>query len=493
MRRGWVVAALLVAAGCPPAGGAAPVGLYFRLNGDRLDLRAQRAPLGEILQEFARAGVRVRFDPRVKASVSGILAGEDLQRALDSLLGPFDYALIWDVIPGPLGTLPKLSEIHVFQRDRARALETLPDPNRRLEVTSGSNPNGPPYVKDELLIGMKPGTTAEEFLRLVNQIGGMVVGSVPELGIYQIRFPPNTNIDGLVQQLRQNPAVAEVEPNYVVQMPPAAAAAAASAASAPPSGRRDGALPVAILDSGLSAQAGLQDWVVGSYDALRPDQALDDTAGHGTQMALIASGAVLPDGADGGEGLPLVAVRAFDDNGNASSYSLMRGLQYALAQGARVINMSWGTATESAFLAAAVRYAQSRGAVLVAAAGNEPTGRAVYPAACDGVVAVSALDAGGQAWERSNYGDFVTAAAPGTATFSVGYQGPAGGYAGTSIASAYVARALARYWSRHPDATARQVTDAFRAALTDAGTRGRDAHYGYGALDTAALRAFLQD
>lgn len=44
----------------------------------------------------------MRFDPRVKASVSGILAGEDLQRALDSLLGPFDYALIWDVIPGRL-------------------------------------------------------------------------------------------------------------------------------------------------------------------------------------------------------------------------------------------------------------------------------------------------------------------------------------------------------------------------------------------------------
>lgn len=181
-------------------------------------------------------------------------------------------------------------------------------------------------MKDELLIGMKPGTTAEEFLRLVNQIDGMVVGSVPELGIYQIRFPPNTNIDGLVQQLRQNPgrrSGAELRRANA----PGRRGRRRVRRLRPPSGRRDGALPMAILDSGLSAQAGLQDWVVGSYDALRPDQALDDTAGHGTQMALIASGAVLPDGADGGEGLPLVAVQAFDDNGNASSYSLMRGLQ----------------------------------------------------------------------------------------------------------------------------------------------------------------------
>jgi thermitase len=165
----------------------------------------------------------------------------------------------------------------------------------------------------------------------------------------------------------------------------------------------------------------------------------------------------------------------------------MRALQYALEQGARVINLSWGSETRSAFVEAAVSYAQSRGAVVVAAAGNEPTGRAMYPAAYDGVVAVSALNEDqATTWDQSNYGDFVSVAAPGRATFPVGHDGPPGAYAGTSIASAYVARELALYFTRHPTATAADAIRALRAAATDAGAKGRDPRYGYGALDAAA-------
>ena len=91
----------------------------------------------------------------------------------------------------------------------------------------------------------------------------------------------------------------------------------------------------------------------------------------------------------------------------------MRSMAYAMEKGARVINMSWGTEVKSDFLATAVAYAQSKGAILVASAGNEPTQKAMYPAAYRDVVAVSALDADGKLWKSSNYGDFVSVAAPG--------------------------------------------------------------------------------
>jgi hypothetical protein len=130
--------------------------------------------------------------------------------------------------------------------------------------------------------------------------------------------------------------------------------------------------------------------------------------------------------------------------------------------------------------------------IVVAAAGNEPTGKAVYPAAYPGVVAVGAVDADGQLWSQSNYGPFISLAAPGTAKFPVGHNGPPGAYAGTSISSAYVTRALSLYLTRHPKATRQEALTALRDALSDAGAAGRDNQYGHGVLDAHALVRLLK-
>jgi len=230
------------------------------------------------------------------------------------------------------------------------------------------------------------------------------------------------------------------------------------------------------------------------YDAVDPSRSLSDPLGHGTQMAMVAAGSVTPGGVESGFGrqrVPLIAVRAFDDEGRATSVGLIQGIEYAIQQGARVINMSWGTESNSEFLRNAIALARKNGVVVVASAGNEPTRRPVYPAAFDHVIGVSAMNSDGNLWEKSNYGRFISAAAPGTGSFSVGHNGPPGNYAGTSIASAYTSRAMVRYFQRHPKATVEQAEKAFYAALTDAGPTGTDDRYGRGALDNAAMQKFL--
>ena len=349
-------------------------------------------------------------------------------------------------------------------------------------------------MEDEILIGMKPGTSAEQFRLLLAQIGGTVVGSIPALGIYQVRLQPGTNILDLVAQLSNNPQVNRVEPNYVTRISGPEADAAKRAddqpVAAPPVPK--GAARVAILDSGLQPGSGVDGSIVASYDALLPGSSLDDPVGHGTQMAMIASGAVSPSGVDGsGVGVPLVAIRTFDDNGNTSNYALMRAVDYAIAQGAKVVNLSWGSETSSEFVETSIAYAQSKGMVVVSSAGNSPTGKPVYPSAYPGVVSVAALDASGAAWEKSNYGNTVTVAAPGVATFPVGHNGPPGAYAGTSISSAYVSRELALYFTKNPNASPADAKKALSSSVTDAGTPGKDPYYGYGTLDAAAAGKLL--
>lgn len=482
---------LLLVMFCLEATSLGARGLQFRLQGERLTLRAEGAPLTAVLKEFSRAGVEVRLDPRVQSLVTGSCDDADLQQALKELLDPFGYVLLWDVIDGPLGPLPKLGEIRVFLPGEPEKAEPLRGVSGNFVVTRGPTGSGPAYVTDEVLLAFKAGTRRDEFEVLLAQLGGTVLASIPELGIYHVRLPPGTNIPALLEQLANNPLIARAEPNYAADAPAPVLVKASGAGEMslrPPDLKT---APVALLDSGLLQGSGLSNIVVGAYDALNPDRALDDKLGHGTQMALILSGSVTPGGERVGGDVPVVAVRAFDDNGFASSYGLMRSVVYALEKGARVINMSWGTEASSEFIAAAVRYAQSKGAVVVASAGNEPTGRAQYPAALPGVVAVSAMGTDGRIWSQSNYGDFVTVAAPGQALFPVGYNGPPGTYAGTSIASAYVSRALGQYFAAHPGATVQQALAALKASVTDTGVEGKDAKYGYGVLDTAALSRLL--
>ncbi|HMP75430.1 MAG TPA: S8 family serine peptidase [Kiritimatiellia bacterium] len=482
MKRGAPILLLLFGL----AAGAA--GLEVHIEDDRLSIDVDRVALRTVLQQFADQGVRVQMDPEIDVLVSGSCKGTPIEEALDALLKPFAYVVYWEVVPGPLADLPRLSEILVFQpgaRDRVAPLQ----PETRLRLTRGALPDSPWFVADEVLVRVKPGTRIEEFRLLLRQLGATVVGSIPQLGIYQLRLPPGLNIEDLVAQLKRNPILADVEPNFAdrLRATPLQRALAANGEPIAPPRAKDGAAPLAILDSGLLAGIGLESSVVGQYNAVFPDVEMADPQGHGTQMALIAAGAVQPAGAAASdEGVPLLAVRTFDEDGATSNFALMRALQYAIDQGARVVNLSWGTTTDSAFIADAIAYAQSKGVVIVAAAGNEPTGQPMYPAAYPNVVAVSAVNADGTAWPQSNHGEFVTVSAPGQASFPVGHEGPPGTYAGTSIASAQVAREVALYFTRNPTATAQDATRALQNAVTDAGAAGHDPVYGHGSLDAAA-------
>jgi hypothetical protein len=191
-----------------------------------------------------------------------------------------------------------------------------------------------------------------------------------------------------------------------------------------------------------------------AYDAISPGAAATDTLGHGTQMTLIAAGAVNPmgAGAKAPAGSPVVAIRAFDDNGFTSTYTLIRGIDHAIEKGARVLSLSWGSDAPSSLLESATRYAASKGLVIVAAAGNAPTGKPVYPAAFGHVIGVGAMTPDGGTWDQSNFGEFVAVSAPGLADLPVGYNGDPGVYAGTSIATAYTARRVAAILNQNPDA-----------------------------------------
>ena len=356
----------------------------------------------------------------------------------------------------------------------------MPKKSTRFDATRGVAGTSPEFVKDELLVGTRPGTTYAQFQGLLDQIGGMIVEADAATGVYLIRFPTGTNVEALLRQLGRNPLIAHAELNYVTRLPGGLSTGFPSLpAVSPPA---DGSIPVAVLDSGLDPSAGLAPLVSAGGDAVDPERNLSDPDGHGTQMAFLASGVLAADGfSASGATLPLVSVRAFDEDGKTSNFALMQALAYAEKAGAKVVNMSWGSAVDSEFMRTAIQVAAKQGLILVAAAGNEPTGNAVYPAAYSDVIAVGGVGADGQPWANSNHGAFVDVSAPASATL------PSGSYVGTSISSAAVAHALAQYLNQRPGTTVAAARAALAAALSPAPAGG----YGAGVLDAAALRRLL--
>ena len=425
----------------------------LEVDGDRLSLRARDVPLRDILLRLSETDIKVVAAPHINPRVSADFENKPIHEGLGSIIKPYGYVLFWEKKQNH-GQL-RLSEIHVF--DPGRQADPQPAGVDDGFAVDRHPKGGFLYIKNEILLRTRPGVDSALIERLISGIGGIVLEQNDTLGIYRARLPEGIDIPGFLEQLNKKERRLEAEPNYAypIEFPRWSAdlpfgLSAGETGAPPPVG---GGAPVAVLDSGLLPGYGLEESVIAALDAVQPDMPVTDGLGHGTQMALIAAGAVQPMGAGAEQAAtpPIIPIRAFDDNGITSNFAIMRGIDFAIQNGARVLSMSWGSETPSLFLEEALNYADSRHLIVVASAGNEPTGKPVYPAAYPTVLGVGALGPDGTPWANSNYGDFVSVAAPGYASLPVGYRGAAGLYAGTSIAAAYVANIISGGLSENPE------------------------------------------
>ncbi len=292
---------------------------------------------------------------------------------------------------------------------------------------------------------------------------------------------------------------------------------------------------VAVLDTGVAyANRGhfrrspdfYRYQFVKGHDFVAHDAYPDDRNGHGTFVA-----GTVAEATNNGRGLTGLAygvrvmpVRVLDSEGNGDAATIAQGVRFAVNHGARVINLSLEfpggiTAADIPELISALRYANRRGVVVVAAAGNEAHAAAAYPARAPNVIAVGATTEHGCLASYSNFGSGVTLVAPGGGpdaslagdpnchpelpagrdVFQVTFAGTSprrfgipGGYEGTSMATPHVAAAAALVIAsgvlgRHP--TPAQVAARLIATARPLGGPSDSRLYGAGLLDAAAATA----
>lgn len=196
---------------------------------------------------------------------------------------------------------------------------------------------------------------------------------------------------------------------------------------------------VAVIDSGIADHPSLKGADITHIDLVGDGSEMN---GHGTAMASLIAG---NDSRVGGvaPGAKLIDIRVTDTNGESNTALLSTAIVKATDLGARVINISLGSSSSTPMLEEAVRYAQSRNVVIVAAAGNEQQTALSMPAGLPGVLSVGAVDASGkQAW-FSNSGAGLTLVAPGVGIVSGYTDNKVVIGSGTSQATAITSGAVA--------------------------------------------------
>lgn len=196
-----------------------------------------------------------------------------------------------------------------------------------------------------------------------------------------------------------------------------------------------------------------------------------DDVGHGTWVAGAACAA--GDNGLGGAGVAygsrFMALRAGFRPRNGLSLGYLAeddaaaAIIYAVENGARILNLSFGDLVRAPILEDAVRFAIDRGALVVAAAGNAGTGQPFYPAAISGVLAVGASDRDGLRAAFSSFGNDVQLLAPGSNIVTTELGGGVTSKSGTSLASPVVAGAAALLMSRHSDWSAGKILSTLYA------------------------------
>jgi subtilisin family serine protease len=209
----------------------------------------------------------------------------------------------------------------------------------------------------------------------------------------------------------------------------------------------------------------------------QPDN-VPDPEGHGTAVAGII--AATPNNGVGIAGLgwdtKVLSVRVLDHQGGGLSSDIAAGIRYAADYpGVKIINLSLQqepckpedttctNAKSSPTLEEAIKYAQSKGKLVVSAAGNQWDTTPSYPAAYEGVLSVTAVDTSDNdnVAKFARHGPWVDIAAPGVGVLTLATPCSDGNCwvtpDGTSFATPIVSATAALVWAKNPGMTAQQV------------------------------------
>ena len=331
----------------------------------------------------------------------------------------------------------------------------------------------PTFVPGEVLVLYKKDTTQSVRKSSYQKAGGITEEILGRAGISHVKLKPGITVAEAIQSFSSDPRVEFAEPNYIQRaynLPndpsfsqnwglrntgqtinqPNGPNAPISTNNPGTSGKDMGmqaawdyttnctSTIIAVIDTGVNynhQDLSANMWNGGAtypkhgFDFVSNDSYPMDFNGHGTHVA--GTIGAIGNNSLGGSGVcwtaRIMAIRVLDATGGGTLANIIKGIDFAVAQGAKIINMSLGASQYSAAQFTAINNAKASGVMIVTAAGNDgqnvDTGSTPTSYPCgynlDNVLCVAALDQAFQIASFSNYGaTSVDIGAPGVNIYS---------------------------------------------------------------------------
>jgi len=414
-------------------------------------------PLSSVLELLAReTGWTIRVEPGLEHTVSTRFTDLRVAEALSRFLGDLNYSLI----PDSTG-LPRLA---IYRNSSGQATEKI---TPHLEVPATTTR----LLKDELILSVKPGGNVD-IEALAKELGAKIVDRSDKTGAYRLRFDDEQTADRARERLAQRSGL-NIDSNYEISR------------TNPYADLRQGQLALgnlatkssadseytilALLDTSVSYEdEDLARFLLPGIKTKPGDPPTTTGLSHGTAMAETMLQAIASSQQDSsGTMVRILPIDIYGGGASTTTFDVAQGLYAAAAAGADIVNLSLGSDTDSPFLRHYIQQVTAQGALIVAAAGNEPVVSPTFPAAYPEVLAVTAGNSSGEIASYANRGDFVDVIGPGTAVVHQGEQAYLG--TGTSYASAYtsgLAASIASQGNVPPQQAALTILDRMPAKPT---------------------------
>lgn len=179
----------------------------------------------------------------------------------------------------------------------------------------------------------------------------------------------------------------------------------------------------------------------------------------------------------------VVAFNRTDKSFSSNSGLVAKAIDMAIKKKVDILNLSFAGGSD-ALVKKLIKKAIAKGIIVVASCGNDSSKKPYYPAAIEGVIAVTAVDSQKHVYGKANHGKYIDVAAPGVNILSTA---PGSRYdlsTGTSFAAANVSGSLALLLAKKKRINRTLLLDT----ATDLGVAGKDEAFGYGLINV--LQAF---
>ncbi|MBI3312496.1 MAG: S8 family serine peptidase [Candidatus Omnitrophica bacterium] len=362
-----------------------------------------------------------------------------------------------------------------------------------LRGAGGQRPVDSSVMPGEALVQFRSGISGAQAEQLISQAGVTLKERIDPQQIYVVSFSRSISPEEVVHRFRAMPQVLHAEPNGIYELNGSDWFVSEAYAEDGPLGA-GAKVRVAVIDTAIDGNhPALAGKVVSGYNFVN-NTTSTQSAGIGQDWHGTASSGRILDGA-GGANIELMPVQVFGSSGGASWSTIIKAINYAVDNGAQVINMSLGGMAGSPLVQQAIDRATEKGILVVASAGNHGTEAPAYPASYNGVLSVAASNEAGRKAGFSAYGSTVDLTAPGD-TMKLLSHGGTRMSQGTSFSAPFITGMLALLKSAFPSLTAGQAEEVLKSKarpLSDMNNPRYDGKLGAGLLNALDVARWVEE